>query len=358
MHQGFDRPPPTSGRLDVADLATTQHADAEILFFGLDAAQRGKQVAPDLDQSQRIVFGDTHALQDLELLLRAVHAAQVFCAEESVKLVPFDLERYQLRDDIIDVGWAGDVDGEGLLAVEVIATAAAGGALHFPALDVDVEHPLEDVSRLAQHNPLDGDDAGRQAAERIDQCPGIRLRGAGPGMETRSHADVRLLQHLELGLAGAPQQRPVSSGIELDGVASGPMIRIGIDISHCGYYPAPFRKHAGDIGSLFTCFNESYLRAWEWARTVGPDQLTASEESILRMYESIQTETQRTTLRVMATRAEDAKRKLSLYALDRVLWALEEMNLAERTTVSGEIVEQLHAFGVPYNRDIKIPDLT
>ena len=75
------------------------------------------------------------------------------------------------------------------------------------------------------------------------------------------------------------------------------------------------------------------------------------------MYESIQTETQRTTLRVLATRAEDAKRKLSLYALDRVLWALEEMNLAERTTVSGEIVEQLHAFGVPYNRDIKIPDL-
>jgi len=75
------------------------------------------------------------------------------------------------------------------------------------------------------------------------------------------------------------------------------------------------------------------------------------------MYESIQTETQRTTLRVMATRAEDAKRKLSLYALDRVLWALEEMNLAERTTVPSHVVEQLHAFGVPYNREIKIPDL-
>lgn len=75
------------------------------------------------------------------------------------------------------------------------------------------------------------------------------------------------------------------------------------------------------------------------------------------MYEAIQTETQRTTLRVMATRAEEAKRKLSLYALDRVLWALEELNLAERTTVPGDIVEQLRAFGVPYHRDIKIPDL-
>src|SRR5467141_2320858 len=75
------------------------------------------------------------------------------------------------------------------------------------------------------------------------------------------------------------------------------------------------------------------------------------------MYESIQTETQRTTLRVMATRAQEAKRKLSLYALDRVLWQLEELNLAERTRVPGEVVERLLAFGVPYAPDIKIPDL-
>jgi hypothetical protein len=75
------------------------------------------------------------------------------------------------------------------------------------------------------------------------------------------------------------------------------------------------------------------------------------------MYEAIQTETQRTTLRVMATRAEDAKRKLSLYALDRVLWALEELNLAERTIVPPDVVDELRVYGVPYNRDIKIPDL-
>ena len=75
------------------------------------------------------------------------------------------------------------------------------------------------------------------------------------------------------------------------------------------------------------------------------------------MYEAIQTETQRTTLRVIATRAQDAKRKLSLYALDRILWALEDMNLAERTTVSRDVVEQLTAFGVPYTPDVKIPDL-
>jgi hypothetical protein len=75
------------------------------------------------------------------------------------------------------------------------------------------------------------------------------------------------------------------------------------------------------------------------------------------MYEVIQTETQRTTLRVIATRAEGAKRKLSLYALDRILWSLEEMNLAERTTVPGDVVEKLLAFGVPYTPAVKIPDL-
>ena len=75
------------------------------------------------------------------------------------------------------------------------------------------------------------------------------------------------------------------------------------------------------------------------------------------MYEAIQIETQRTTLRVIATRAEEAKRKLSLYALDRILWALEELNLAERTIVPGDIIEQLRAFGVPYAPDVKVPDL-
>ena len=75
------------------------------------------------------------------------------------------------------------------------------------------------------------------------------------------------------------------------------------------------------------------------------------------MYATIQAETQRTTLRVIATRAQEAKRKLSLYALDRVLWSLEELNLAERTNVPADVVERLLAFGVPYAPDIKIPDL-
>ena len=75
------------------------------------------------------------------------------------------------------------------------------------------------------------------------------------------------------------------------------------------------------------------------------------------MYSTIQSETQRTTLRVIATRAQEAKRKLSLYALDRILWQLEELNMAERSTVPGDVVERLLAFGVPYSPDIKIPDL-
>jgi hypothetical protein len=75
------------------------------------------------------------------------------------------------------------------------------------------------------------------------------------------------------------------------------------------------------------------------------------------MYEAIQTETQRTTLRVIAARAHEAKRKLSLYALDRILWTLEELNLADKSTVPPDVVAQLRAFGVPYTPDVKIPDL-
>ena len=59
----------------------------------------------------------------------------------------------------------------------------------------------------------------------------------------------------------------------------------------------------------------------------------------------------------MATRAEEAKRKLSLYALDRILWSLEEMNLGERTIVPRHVVDQLRAFGVPYTPEVRIPDL-
>ncbi len=75
------------------------------------------------------------------------------------------------------------------------------------------------------------------------------------------------------------------------------------------------------------------------------------------MYEAIQTETQRTTLRVMATRAQDAQRKLHLYALDRILWALEDLNLNDRTMVPDAIAEELHRYGVPYTPEVKIPDL-
>jgi len=96
----------------------------------------------------------------------------------------------------------------------------------------------------------------------------------------------------------------------------------------------------------------------EAALTVVADRTTPSVGRICHLlYETIQTETQRTTLRVLANRAEEAKRKLSLYALDRILWTLEEMNLAEKTVVPAETVRQLRAFGVPYSPDIKIPDL-
>jgi hypothetical protein len=94
------------------------------------------------------------------------------------------------------------------------------------------------------------------------------------------------------------------------------------------------------------------------SRTVAlTDQPGSVGGTISRMYEAIQTETQRTTLRVIATRAQDAQRKLHLYALDRVLWALEDLNLQDRTVVPGAVVEQLLSYGVPYTPQVKVPDL-
>jgi hypothetical protein len=75
------------------------------------------------------------------------------------------------------------------------------------------------------------------------------------------------------------------------------------------------------------------------------------------MYEAIQTETQRTHLRVIASRAAEAQRKLNLYALDNMLWTLEDLNLKECPDVPDHVADRLRAFGVPYQPEIKIPDL-
>jgi hypothetical protein len=126
-----------------------------------------------------------------------------------------------------------------------------------------------------------------------------------------------------------------------------------------GIIPRIFESLPVTSGRLFTSFNESYLlRARRGSyRGRWPKQFASVGGTPIRIYEAIQTETQRTTLRVMATRAEEAKRKLSLYALDRILWTLEEMNLAEKTIVPRDVVHQLRAFGVPYAPEVRIPDL-
>jgi len=91
---------------------------------------------------------------------------------------------------------------------------------------------------------------------------------------------------------------------------------------------------------------------------VSRDSISASNrEDHLRMYETIQTETQRLHLTDIVSKAKSAERKLSLYALDNILWSLEDLNLNDRTTVPDEVVEQMRAFGIPYQPPIAIPDL-
>ena len=159
-----------------------------------------------------------------------------------------------MRDHIVDVGRAGDVDGKRLLAVEVVTAAPTGRALHLPLFHVDIEHPLEDVSGLAEHDSPNGRDGRGQPPKRIDQRASIRLRRSGLRVQARLHPDVGLFEHLQLGLARTPQQRAVGPGIELHRVPAGSAIGVGIDESHCGYYPARFRKPAGDRASLVYIF--------------------------------------------------------------------------------------------------------
>jgi len=82
-----------------------------------------------------------------------------------------------------------------------------------------------------------------------------------------------------------------------------------------------------------------------------------SEEGSWIMYETIREETWRQRHEVLQRKAAEAERKLSLYALDNILWNLEELNLKERTIVPDDVVEQLTAYGVPYQPTVRIPDL-
>jgi hypothetical protein len=75
------------------------------------------------------------------------------------------------------------------------------------------------------------------------------------------------------------------------------------------------------------------------------------------MYETIQSETQRLHLTDIVSKAKNAERKLSLYALDNILWSLEDLNLKDKTTVPDDVVEQIRAFGIPYEPPTSIPDL-
>lgn len=75
------------------------------------------------------------------------------------------------------------------------------------------------------------------------------------------------------------------------------------------------------------------------------------------MYETIREESWRQRREVLQRKAAEAERKLSLYALDNILWNLEELNLRDRSVVPDDVIEQLLTYGVPYSPSVKIPDL-
>ena len=207
----------------------------------------GQVGSPYLHQPHPVGLGDAKPLRQDQLVVDQHDLVQVLCRQQLVQLVPLDLQGDQLRDDIVDVGEAGNVDRQRLHAIEVIPAAAARSALHLPILDVDVQGTLEDRGRLPKEDPANRRDGGRQAPQRIDECSGIGLGRSGLRVQAGLHPDVRLLENLQLGLARATEQSCVGPGVELDGFpARTALCGIGHREGHCPYYPARRSKPATD----------------------------------------------------------------------------------------------------------------
>ena len=193
-------------------------------------------------------------MQDLELIGNGLVSVEVLDAKQGMELVPLDLQRDQLRDHVVDIGRTGNIDRERVFAVVVVTAAPARRALHLPALDIHSKPSLEDLGGLAEHDAPGVDDRGREPAERIDERARVGLRRTGFRVKNRAHSDMGLLEDLQLGFAGAAQQRVVGPRIEINGVASRAAFVDRIAIRHQGYYPVPFPKPARDARSSIYIF--------------------------------------------------------------------------------------------------------
>jgi hypothetical protein len=172
---------------------------------------------PDLVQLQPVVL--TAADRGGELARgRVLDALDARTVQRDPELVGLDLERHHRRDQVVDVGRAGDQDREGPVPVVVPAPAPARSADLAPLCE-GAESPLgEDLGGLAHDHETHPEDRFREPPHRVEEGPEVELVRGGEPMEARSHRLVRVLEDAQPGLAAAAKDRRIGPVVDLDGV--------------------------------------------------------------------------------------------------------------------------------------------
>src|SRR5260370_12897338 len=136
-------------------------------------------------------------------------------------LVPLDLEGHQSRDQVVDVGWGGDEDGE-CVAV-LVPPAAAGWRLDsLPAEDVRAEDRSETLGALAHDHAPGSDDRPRKAPDRVEERAHVDLWLARERMQHGAHPEIGLNERVDLDVPRATPHPRISARAQLAPLLSCP----------------------------------------------------------------------------------------------------------------------------------------
>src|SRR5260370_16352758 len=145
--------------------------------------------------------------------------------------VPLDLEGHQSRDQVVDVGWGWDEDGERVAVL--VPPAAAGWRLDsLPAEDVRAEDRSETVGALGHGRAPGSDDRPRKAPDRGEERAHVDLWLARERMQHGAHREMGVNERVDLDVARALQHRRIGADVKLDRLLSGPT-------GSCGRLHAP-----------------------------------------------------------------------------------------------------------------------
>src|SRR3954467_2619689 len=180
---------------------------------------RPERLTPRVAQPQPVVDRAAErrrALLGVGLAVGAVGRAGG--ADALVDLVPLDLEGDERRHEVVDVRRAREQDGERVAAAVVPAAPARGRLDRLPVLERPDAEAAEQLGVLAHRDPPRAHDAGRQAADRVEERAEVELVAVGERVQAGPGRAVRRLEHPQACLAARAQQRRGRPLVELDGV--------------------------------------------------------------------------------------------------------------------------------------------